>query len=133
MVGWSDAHGEIRSYRVDRITGLQITKQKARKRPSGFDPEIAGGSIDAYANQFVELTLQCNHDSLMEVVDRYGDQIPIRYLNANHFEAVIQTKLSPQFSRWLALNNIPIAAINSFHPYSEERCERSIQNQSTGS
>ena len=115
IVGWSEDHGEIRSYRVDRITGIQITKQKSRKRPSGFDPETTGNSIDAYVEALVEITLRCNHDSLMEVIDRYGDQIPLRYLKANQFEAVIQTELSPQFSRWLALNSISIVAIKNHH------------------
>lgn len=113
VVGWCEEHSEIRSYRVDRIDGIHITKQKSRKRPAGFDQEIAGDGIDAYTEHPVEITLQCNHDSLMEVIDRYGDQIPLRYLKANQFEAVIQTELSPQFSRWLALNSISIVAIKN--------------------
>lgn len=111
VIGWCDEHSEIRFYRVDRITGIQITKQKSRKRPPGFDPEISGDSIDVYAENPVELTLQCNHDSLMEVIDRYGDHIPLRYIKANQFEAVIKTELSPQFSRWLALNRLSIICI----------------------
>ena len=111
IVGWCEEHCEIRSYRVDRITGIHITKQKSRKRPADFDPEVAGDSIDAYSVQPVEITLHCNHDSLMEIIDRYGEHIPLRYLKANRFEAAIQTELSPQFSRWLALNNISMVAI----------------------
>lgn len=111
VVGWSEEHGEIRSYRIDRITGIQITKQKSRKRPSGFDPDISGNSLDAYSEHPGEITLRCNHDSLMEIIDRYGDQIPIRHIKANQYEAVIQTELSPQFSRWIALTNLSIVRI----------------------
>ena len=111
VVGWSEEHGEIRSYRVDRITGIQITKQKSRKRPSGFDPDISGNSLVAYMEHPVEITLHCNHDSLMEIIDRYGDRIPIRHIEANQYEAVIQTELSPQFSRWLSLTSLSITGI----------------------
>ena len=111
VVGWSEDHGAIRSYRVDRITGIQITKQKSRKRPSGFDPDISGNSLVAYMEHPVDITLHCNHDSLMEIIDRYGDQIPIRHIEANQYEAVIQTELSPQFSRWLELKSISITNI----------------------
>ena len=111
VVGWSEDHGAIRSYRVDRITGIQITKQKSRKRPSGFDPDISGNSLVAYMEHPVEITLHCNHDSLMEIIDRYGDRIPIRHIEANQYEAVIQTELSPQFSRWLELKSISITNI----------------------
>ena len=111
VVGWSEEHGEIRSYRVDRIAGIQIIKLKSRKRPSGFDPEVTGNGIDAYVEQAVEIILRCNHDSLMEIIDRYGDQIPIRHLKANLYEAVIHSDLSPQFSRWLALTSLSIKGI----------------------
>ena len=112
-VGWSDEYGNIQSYRVDRISGIRITKQRSRKRPTGFDPETSGDSIDPYMKQPVEITLRCNHDSLMEIIDRYGDHIPIHHIQANHFEVIIKTTLNPQFSRWLALNNISIAYITT--------------------
>lgn len=111
VVGWSDEYGEIRSYRIDRISGIRITKQRSRKRPTGFDPETSGNSIYPYMEHPVEITLRCNHDSLMEIIDRYGDQIPIHHIQANQFEVIIQTALSPQFSRWLALNDLTIAGI----------------------
>ena len=112
VVGWLDEHSEIQSYRVDRISDIHITKQRSRKRPAGFDPEIAGDTIDSYSEHPVEITLSCNHDSLMEIIDRYGDHLPIQHIKANQFEVVIHTELSPQFSRWLALNNISLVAIN---------------------
>ena len=111
VVGWSDEYRDIRFYRIDRISGIRITNQRSRKRPTGFDPETSGNGIDAYIEHPVEIILRCNHDSLMEIVDRYGDQIPIHHIQANQFEVIIQTALSPQFSRWLALNNIFLVAI----------------------
>lgn len=113
VVGWSEEQGDIQSYRLDRISGIQITSQKARKRPTGFNPEITGDGIDAYTKHPVEITLQCDHDSLMEIVDRYGEHIPIHHIKRNQFEAVIRTECSPQFSRWLALNSISIIRVES--------------------
>ena len=39
VIGWSDKHLNISSFRVDRMTNVEIADLPAAKKPMGWDPE----------------------------------------------------------------------------------------------
>ena len=75
-VGWSDSHEKIITLRVDRIAAPKLMNEPAVPKPDGFDMAFyAERIIQMYDGELRDITLHCNNDMMMHVIDRFGEDV----------------------------------------------------------
>ena len=102
VVGWSDKHGDVSSFRADRIVDPVITDDRAEKKPEGFD-------IDDYSRRIFEMfdgeptvvKLECRNDFAKYIVDRFGTNLETVQTSDDYFQVEVEVSLSPTFYAWI--------------------------------
>ena len=102
-VGFSDKHGKVISFRVDRIATPQITDNPATPKPENFDMKLYTKSIFQMFEgaQLKKVTLQCENELMKSVIDRFGIDVETRIVDDNHFTAIVEVSVSPTFFGWV--------------------------------
>ena len=103
LLAHSERHG-VTSYRVDRMTHIQITETK--RIPC---PELTGKAIHEHANRLFQMFSGSEtdvkmrfHRSLLNVViDRFGKDTMLIPDGEEHFTFVTKVAVSPMFLSWI--------------------------------
>ena len=103
LLAYSERHG-ITSYRVDRMSDIQLTEQK--RIPC---PELTGKALHEHANRLFQMysgdtiTVKMRfHRSLINVVvDRFGKDIMLIPDGEEHFTFTVPVAVSPMFLSWV--------------------------------
>ena len=100
-VGWSDKHGKLAQFRVDRMTAIQESDAAYIADPS-FDPasyirEVLGMYHDV--PQWV--TLLCENRTMRNIIDHFGEDVDTEVVDANHFRATVDVAPTPPFFSWV--------------------------------
>ena len=105
LVGFDEKAGKMRHYRVDKIRNMRILdKPRSRQAldemidPVDFSKKTFGmfGGVD----ETVRFTGMNYLAGVM--LDRFGTDIWMRPLDADHFSAIVTVTVSPQFFGWMA-------------------------------
>ena len=76
VVGYSEKHDNISSFRVDRICHVQLLVEKAVKRPKNFSLDRYSRQIfEMYDGDTVRVTLECKNHLMKYVIDRFGERV----------------------------------------------------------
>lgn len=102
VVGFSDKHENISSFRVDRICYITISDERAVKKPKDF-------SLDRYSRQIFEMfdgdilkvKLECKNYLMRYIVDKFGEGVETAIATEDTFFAYPEVALSPNFYSWL--------------------------------
>ena len=89
-------------FRVDRLSGIKIL-------PSGFTPDedldVAGYTnkiVDMFAaDRTVSVELLCENKLMKTIIDHYGEAVPTRTYDEEHFTANIEVDPSGTFYGWV--------------------------------
>ena len=89
-------------FRVDRLSGIKIL-------PSGFTPDedfdVAGYTnkiVDMFAaDRTVSVELLCENKLMKTIIDHYGESVPTRPYDEEHFAAKIEVDPSSTFYGWV--------------------------------
>ena len=101
-VGWSDAHEKIITLRVDRISAPKLTDEPAAPKPDGFDMAFYAESIiQMYDGEMRDITLHCENEMMMHIIDRFGEDVKTEILDADRFAAHVRVPASPTFFAWV--------------------------------
>lgn len=101
-LGYSEKHGRVITFRVDRMANVRLTGEPAVPAPSGFDAAAyAAQSINMYGGEECEMQLLCRNELMHVVVDRFGEDIPTEIVDAEHFTAAVRMCASPTFYAWV--------------------------------
>ena len=103
LLAYSERHG-ITSYRVDRMSDIQLTVQK--RIPC---PELTGKALHEHANRLFQMysgdtiTVKMRfHRSLINVVvDRFGKEVMLIPDGEEHFTFTVPVAVSPMFLSWV--------------------------------
>ena len=100
-VGWSEKHGKLAQFRVDRMTAIQDSDAPYIADPS-FDPaayvrEVFGTYHDAPQ----QVTLLCENRTMRNVIDHFGEDVDTEIVGANHFRATVDVAPTPPFFAWV--------------------------------
>lgn len=104
LLAWSERYG-VTSYRVDRMSSIEITKQ-----PRVPCPELTGKALTEHANRLfqmfsgdaVNVKMQFHRDLVNVVIDRFGkDTMLIPEPDGIHFNFTVPVALSPMFLSWV--------------------------------
>lgn len=103
MLGWSDNHGEMRTFRVDRIADVPaVLPVKAEKKPAGFSgAKFVGTNYRMFAGEAKEVTLICDNDTMDSMVDRFGEKVETRPVDEGHFRLKAEVAESTVFYAWI--------------------------------
>lgn len=102
-VGYSEKHGRIAVFRVDRIASPKLLDAPAVPMPADFDIQFYTKSVfqmyDGASPQNV--TLQCENSLMNNIIDRFGEGVETVILDDGHFIAMVELSASPAFFGWV--------------------------------
>ncbi len=102
VLGYSERHGKITKFRVDRIDCAELTDIRSVKKPAGFDPVIYLKNIFAmYDGDMQTIRLKCDCDMMKVIIDRFGTNAVTLPCANGSFIAEVKVSVSPTFFGWL--------------------------------
>ena len=103
VVGWSDKHNKIATFRVDRIYQVpEILSEDAVPKPKKYNiGEFAEKAFQLYDSEHAEVELVCENAMMSTVLDHFGTKIKPTQVDEDHFSFVAEVSLSPTFFAWV--------------------------------
>lgn len=102
VVGYSEKHGNVSVFRVDRLYKPEITKKEAAPKPEGFNLDDYSRQIfEMYDGEMVKVQIKCKNELMKYVIDRFGEGVKTRVLSDDEFTAEMEVALSPNFYAWV--------------------------------
>ena len=100
-VGWSEKHGKIAQFRVDRMTAVEPLEQTA-VQTLDFDPaEYVRKVFGMYPDNLCTVELLCDNEVMRSVIDRFGENVRTETVDEQHFRATVEVAPSPPFFSWI--------------------------------
>ena len=101
VLGFSERHGKIAKFRVDRIAKAEITELTAVTMPKDFEPVAYLKNIIAmYEGRMERVRLKCEPDMMKVIIDRFGADVQTEPLE-DGFTAEVNVSVSPTFFGWV--------------------------------
>ena len=103
ILGWSDFHKEMRTFRVDRISESPVILDvKAVKKPAGFNSvNYVGANYRMFAGEVKEVSLICNYDTMDSMIDRFGEKVDTEPIDTKCFRLNAEVADSHVFYAWI--------------------------------
>ena len=103
VVGWSDKHGKVATFRVDRIFETpQILPDKAVPRPKDYSiADFAEKAFQLFDGDRTKVTLLCDAAAMNSVMDHFGDLADTKPVDDCTFRLTAEVSLSPTFFAWV--------------------------------
>ena len=105
MVGYEEASGKIKHYRVDKMQEIRVTNDSRLGKEifRNFDlAAFARKTFGMYGGEDRKITLDGENHLVGVVIDRFGTDIMLHPYDKEHFHAGVTAAISPQFFGWLA-------------------------------
>ena len=100
-VGWSEKHGKIAQFRVDRMTAVEPLEQTA-VQTLDFDPaEYVRKVFGMYPDNLCTVELLCDNEIMRSVIDRFSENVQTETVDEQHFRATVEVAPSPPFFSWV--------------------------------
>lgn len=100
-VGWSEKHGKIAQFRVDRMTAVEPLEHTA-VQTLDFDPaEYVRKVFGMYPDDLCTVELLCDNEVMRSVIDRFGENVQTETVDEQHFRATVEVAPSPPFFSWV--------------------------------
>ena len=104
MLGYDAAAGKMKHYRVDKMVGIEATRQERQGKDC-----FAGIDMSAYSKQVFgmftgsEQTVKLRFENPLvgAVIDRFGKEVMLIPDGDEHFTVSVDVAVSPQFYAWL--------------------------------
>ena len=103
VVGWSDKHGKVATFRVDRIFETpKILSQKAVSRPKNYSiADFAEKAYQLFDADRTKVTLLCDAMAMNSVMDHFGERADTEPVEDSTFRLTAEVSLSPTFFAWV--------------------------------
>lgn len=103
VVGFSDKHGKVATFRVDRIYSVPtLLEEKAVPRPKDYTiADFSEKAFHLFDKEHAVVTLLCDDDMMNTVIDHFGDRVRTQRADETHFRAEVEVALSPTFYSWV--------------------------------
>ena len=131
LVGFHEHRQQIAKFRVDRIDGLELTQRSSVKKPRGVNvTEYFSQEFSMLNGKTCRITLLCENTLMNSIIDRFGEDVPVQTVDADHFCAQVTVDLSSNFYGWVFASagkmriTAPQEAVEGFHRMLESFSER---------
>lgn len=103
VVGYSEKHESIGSFRVDRIVRCPKTlEEDAVQPPKDFDLNMYLNSMfRMYNGQRTQIELICANDLMDAIIDKFGRDIPVLANDMKSFRVLVNTSVGSVFYSWV--------------------------------
>ena len=103
VVGWSDKHQKIATFRVDRIYQIpEILPDSAVPKPKKFSiGEFAEKAFQLFDSNHEVVELLCENSMMSTVLDHFGNKIKPKQIDKEHFSVSVEVSVSPTFFAWV--------------------------------
>ena len=103
VVGFSDKHGKIATFRVDRIHETPVilpdrTVPKPRQYSIG---DFAEKAFQLFDSEHAQVELLCENTMMNTVLDHFGDKVKPIEADKEHFSFSAEVSVSPTFFAWV--------------------------------
>ena len=109
LVAYDGEEKKIKHYRVDKMLKISLVnkKREGKEEFQEFDmPRYNKSLFGMYGGEEVQITLEAENEFAGVLIDRFGKDIIIRQVDAEHFRTVVNVAVSNQFLGWImALGN----------------------------
>ncbi|MGI6766794.1 MAG: helix-turn-helix transcriptional regulator [Lentihominibacter sp.] len=105
MLGYDEAAGIIKHYRVDKMKNIRRirAKRKGEEVFAGYDmAQFAKGTFGMYGGEEYKVTLQCESHLIGPILDRFGTDMIVANMEEDCFQVHRDIVVSGQFFGWLA-------------------------------
>lgn len=101
LAAWDEENGEVRHYRVDKMTDITITGMP-RHVPKNWDPEgYARRHFGMFSGRQGQVRLRCTSTLAGVVLDRFGQDVMLVPDGEDHFTVTLDVVVSPPFWGWV--------------------------------
>lgn len=101
MLGYSEKHGKVVTFRVDRIVDLEILDADIIPEPAEFNmTEYAKTVIEMYDGEPQVVELLCDNEIMKNVIDKFGENIQTERVSEEQFKATVDVCTSKTFYAW---------------------------------
>ncbi len=104
MIAFDFASGQIRHYRVDKMTAIRVTDKvrEGKKELGDVDmAEYTGKVFGMFSGSSERVRLRCENHLAGAVIDRFGKDVIIVSTDDEHFTVTVDVVPSPQFFAWV--------------------------------
>ena len=103
VVGWSDKHGKIATFRVDRIYEVPtVLTDKAVPKPKQYSiGDFAEKAFQLFDSEHAQVELLCEDRMMNTVLDHFGEKIKTHKTDEGHFKFTAEVSVSPTFFAWI--------------------------------
>ena len=103
VVGYSEKHNGIGSFRIDRIADCpKILNEEAVKPPHDFDLNVFLNSMfRMYNGERKDVELICDNSVMDAIIDRFGADVTILANDMKSFRAVVNIAVGNVFYSWV--------------------------------
>ena len=102
LVGWSEKHGSVASFRIDRMEVPEIIEEERRPAPEGLKLEDNSDKIFwMFDGPEAKITLRFKPELMNQIVDRFGTELKLKNISEESIDVTMTVHLSPTFYAWL--------------------------------
>lgn len=103
VVGYSEKHQKISTFRVDRIAKAPVLlPDEAEPIPEDFNiAEFTKSVFQMYDSDHVTVELKCDNSLMKNIMDRFGEDVFTTAYSITEFKATVEVSASPTFYGWL--------------------------------
>lgn len=102
VLGFSNSHGKVISFRVDRMCKVELSDAPAVTPPSDYSIAAYGSKVfDMFDGHSATVTLRCENELMRVIVDRFGENVQTEVLDKEHFLATVDVSASRTFYGWV--------------------------------
>lgn len=103
VLGYSDKHQAIGSFRVDRISARpDILSEDAVPVPENFNvDDFLTATFRMYGSECQEVELICDNSVIDAIIDRFGTDVTIYACDMSTFRVIVRVAVSHIFFSWI--------------------------------
>ena len=102
VFGWSESHGKVAKFRVDRMHLPAAADMPFRVRPEDYDiTAFCRRVFSMYDGKTQSVELKCGNSLMKAVIDRFGEEVAVRSTGGGCFIASVEVSVSPTFYAWV--------------------------------
>ncbi len=102
LVGWSEKHGGVANFRIDRMEVPEVIPEARRPAPEDLRLEDNSDKIfSMFDGPEEEVTLRFRPELMNQIVDRFGTDLQMSNKTKKSIDVTVKVHLSPTFYAWL--------------------------------
>ncbi len=102
VFGFSESHGKVVKFRVDRMYRPVLSESAYHLKPEGYDiSDYCRQVFSMYDGASCTVELKCKNSLMDAVVDRFGEQVRTSIFDSCHFVVSVEVSVSPTFYAWV--------------------------------